>query len=124
MKDVKINKEKLLNCLKVNRTQHRTIFEEAQKGFREEVIKQLDARLQDAREGRQIDIRIALQEPTDQTSDYDRAIRMLEMSEDEIIELSELDFECYVLDNWAWKRNFLISNVGYSQTAARLAGKQ
>ena len=65
-----------------------------------------------------------LQEPQDQTADYDRAIRMMEMSEDEIIEISELDFECYVLDNWAWKKNFLISNMGYSATAAKLAGKR
>lgn len=117
MKDVKIKKAKLLAELKKNRTQHRKIFEEAQKGFRAEVIKQLDERLAEARAGKKIDIHIRLQEPVDQTADYDRAIRMLEMSEDATILLSEADFACYVLDDWAWKRNFLISNSAYSKSA-------
>ena len=124
MKDVKINKTKLLEALKANRETHRTIFLEAQEGFRTEAIKHLDQMLEDARNGKEIRQNIGLVEPRDQTADYDRAIRMLEMSEDDVIELSELDFECYVLDNWSWKNQFLISNSSYSATAARLTGKR
>lgn len=124
MQNVKIKKEKLLETLRENRTAHREIFLEAQEGFRAEAIKQLDAMLQAAKDGKKIRQSIGLIEPTDQTADYDRAIRMLEMSEDEVIELTELDFECYVLDNWRWKAQFLASNSSYSSTAARLTGKR
>lgn len=75
--------------------------------------------LDEAKAGKQIRRSLALVEPQDQTRDYDRAIRMMEMSQDEVVELEEHDFAQYVLDDWSWKRQFLLSNSNYSATAAR-----
>lgn len=116
MELVKIQKSALLKTLKKNRKVHRGIFLEAQDGYREKVIDVLDKALKDAREGRSIKIYFQLTAPVDQTSDYDRAIKMIEMSVDENIEISEHDFSCYILDDWSWKQNFLTSNTMYLKT--------
>jgi hypothetical protein len=38
------------------------------------------------------------------------------------VELSEQEFGQYVMDDWAWKRQFLLSNSAYSATAANYVG--
>lgn len=113
MELVKIKKSVLLETLKKNRKAHRAIFEEAQVGYRAEAIKLLDKALQDAREGRKIITFVSLKTPINQTSDYDRAIKMIEMSVDENIEISEHDFACYILDDWSWKQNVMTTNAFY-----------
>jgi len=104
----------LLEILKKNREAHRAIFEDALVGYRKEAIRLLDKALKDAKEGRKINTWIQLQEPVDQTKDYDRAIKMIEMSVDENIEINEGDFQCYVLDDWQWKTQFLHTNAMYT----------
>lgn len=116
MNAIVVNKENLLATITRNRDKHRTIFIEAQKSYREAVIKELDSMLADARSGKQIRRSLTLVEPMDQTKDYDRAIKMLEMSVDNEIELAETDFRSYVLDEWHWKGQFNLSNSRYSKT--------
>lgn len=114
MNEVRIKKTELLEILKENREAHRSIFEDALIGYRKEAIRLLDKALKDAKEGRKINTWIQLQEPVDQTKDYDRAIKMIEMSVDENTEVSERDFQCYVLDDWQWKQQFLATNAMYT----------
>lgn len=114
MNEIKVNKTELLAALTKNRTEHREIFLEAQENYRKAVIAELERSLADARAGRQIRVNITLVSPVDQTKDYDRAIRMLHMSMDNIIELDQQEFSSYVLDDWSWKRQFTASNINYS----------
>lgn len=123
MKDIKVKKAHLLEKLKANRDEHRKIFLEALDGYRKKCIELLDAELAKAKNGKQFHMYFSLTQPVDQTKDYDRAIKMLEMSVEDEVSLSELDFSNYVLDDWQWKRNFLSSNRAYSTTAALLAGQ-
>jgi len=123
MNSIKVDKTELLTVLRENREKHKTIFAEAQEGYRTAAIKELDAMLADAEAGKQIRRSLTLIEPQDQTRDYDRAIRMLEMSQDDVIELEEHDFAQYVLDDWSWKRQFLFSNAAYSTTATAMLAK-
>jgi hypothetical protein len=51
--------------------------------------------------------------PENHTDDYERAIRMTNMSIYDTVELSEDEFDSYVLNNWEWKKRFLISNSAY-----------
>jgi len=104
----------LLIKLKENREKHRGIFELALKGYRKEAIKHLDNALNDAKNGRKINLYIQLQKPVDQTKDYDKAIAMLEMSTENEITISEHDFANYVLDDWSWTDSFLMSNSLYT----------
>ena len=118
MEKVEVNKKALLKVLRANRTGHRKIMTKAQEGYRAAVIRELDAMLKEARDGRSIRVFVNLVQPMDQTADYDRAIQMLEMSVAKTVLLSETDFNSYVLDNWAWKNNFTTTNAVYMQQDA------
>jgi hypothetical protein len=113
MDTVKVNRDELLKAVQSNREQHRNTFEKACVGYRKEVIARLDAMLTDAKAGKRIVQSVGLIEPMDQTKDYDRAIRMLQMSVDETIELSQTEFAQYVMDDWRWKDQFTNSTMNY-----------
>ena len=111
---IKVKKDELLAKLVANRATHRAIFLDAQTGFREVVIHELDRRLKDARAGRAINIVFTMPAPVDQTGEYDRAIKMLEMSVDDVIELDEDQFSNFVLDEWRWKQQVHATNSMYT----------
>lgn len=113
MKNVKMKVSELLEIVKKNREEHRALFLKAQEGYRKKVIEELEKRLADAREDRKIDVMFRLPEPADHTSDYDRTIRMLEMCVEDTVEVGDMEFECFVMDNWDWKRAFLTTNSQY-----------
>ena len=113
MKTIKVSKEKLFAKLHENREEHRQVFLRAQKGFRAEVIEQLDKALKDAREGKRFQTSFQLPAPVDQTPEYDVAIDMCGWEIDKEIELSQEEFRQYVLDDWVWKDNWLYSNTMY-----------
>jgi hypothetical protein len=117
MEEVTIKKDEVLSVLKANRTNHRKIFEEALEGYKKKMIETLENSLADARAGKLTTLHISLPKPQDQTRDYDRAIKMLEMSIADSVTLSEQDFACYIQDDWMWKRQFLTSNAFYSGSA-------
>jgi hypothetical protein len=117
MHQVTVKKSELLLTLKKNRGEHRKIFEEAQQGYREEAISLLDKALEDARKGKEIRTFIHLEAPVDQTKDYDRAIKMLEMEVEEEITLTQNEFSQYVLDDWTWKSQFVTTNALYMKSA-------
>ena len=118
MESIRVNKAELLTTLEANRAKHRQIFEEACDGYQKAVIKELEAQLKRAKEGIRQTMLISIPAPIDQTKEYDRAVAMLKMSVDKEVLLSELDFRCYVLDDWDWKQRFLASSRAYSRTAA------
>jgi len=118
MENIKVKKEELLTILKKNRENHRVIFLEALDGFRKKAIVEFEKQLEAAKAGKKFDVYINLTLPHDQTKDYDRAIGMLSMSVEDVIELSEHEYQQYVMDDWSWKMNFLTGNSTYSGTAA------
>jgi hypothetical protein len=120
--EVKVNKTAVLAALQENREKHRSIFEEAVEGFREKAQRELDAAIERVRSGSLQTVVVHLPRPVDHTKDYDREIKMLELSVDDEIVLSQSDFAAYVMDDWQWKREFITSNAGYSVTAAASLG--
>ena len=54
--------------------------------------------------------------PQDHSKDYDRALRMMESSVYDKVQLSVDEFDSYVLNNWEWKANFIASNSLYVDT--------
>jgi hypothetical protein len=114
MGTVTVNRVNLLETVKANRQEHRKEFESACVGYRKEAIKHLEEMLDEAKQGKRIRRAIGLVEPMDQTKDYDRIIKMLEMSVDEDIELTQSEFAQYVMDDWAWKGQFISSVSTYN----------
>jgi len=117
MNIVTVERDALLTIVKGNREKHREIFLDAVKGFRTKVIDILEQRLEDARAGRRINVRFNLPTPVDQTREYDRVIKMLEMSIDPTIELTQSEFSQYVMDDWSWKHQFTATNSAYTVAA-------
>lgn len=115
MHKVKVYRNELLEVLQKNRDAHRDIFERALIGYRKAVIEVLEKRLDEARSNKKVGTYINLREPIDQTSDYNKAIRMMEMSVDDKIELTETEFSNYVLDDWSWSAKVSDTNMAYTQ---------
>ena len=116
MDKVTVDKLNLLEKLLANRDDHRRIFNEALDGFHREAEAELQKRMNDIRAGKRYSIQIYKRVPSDHTSDYDRAIRMVEMSIGDTVTLSEKDFAQYVMDDWGWQKEFVRNSYG-SQTA-------
>ena len=121
MQNVKVKKDQLLTALRANKEKHLQIFTEAQLGYRKRVIQELDALLRRAVAGDRVPHHWMLQAPVNQTPEYERAILMLEMSVDDEVTLTANEFQCYVMDRWAWRQKFLQDNAAYSITAAQLS---
>lgn len=121
MNNVKVKKSDLLKKLVTNRATHAELYEDALAGWRKKAIAYFSRNLKAAQSGKKFETASVLTTPTSHVSDYDQAIAMLRMSVDDIIELTDDQFSSLVLDNWGWKRNFLVSNSGYSSKIAKFA---
>lgn len=115
---VRVNKDALLERIKENRDQHRTIFEEAIAGWKKKVTETLEERYQAALRGEQFNVAIHLPRPEDHTDQYDTVIELLTMSLDEELELTQHDFACYALDKWQWQAQFLTASASYGSRTA------
>lgn len=114
MDTIKIKVSNLLESIRKNRDGHKEIFLKAFEGYRLECIKVLEQNLSTLKEGKLQAVRFGEMPPQDRTSDYDRIIRMLEMTVDDVVELSQSEFTQYVMDDWSWKQNWTASNFKYT----------
>lgn len=114
MEKVKVNKAELLAVLKDNRNKHKSLFDLAVEGYRKAVLEDLDQHMERVKKGSLERIVIVLPVPEDHTSDYDRVIKMCEMSIDDVLEVEEQEFSEYVMDSWSWKKQWLLSNTQYT----------
>lgn len=122
MKTVKVKKSELLDIVQKNLAEHESIYEEAMAGYQRELLKVIDELRSKVVAGEQISHSIGLTRPTSHKKSYIQAIKMLKMSIDSEIELDEIAFANYVMDDWNWKDNFILSNSFYSQKAAAMRG--
>jgi len=60
-----------------------------------------------------LDNSLGLVYPQDHSRDYDRAIRMMQSSIYDEVQLTTDEYDAYVLNNWEWKKNFLATNTAY-----------
>ncbi len=91
-------------------------------GYRLALIGACEAKLAAAKKGERVSLRIDLVEPETHEKDYDRIIRMLEMSVHDEIKISEHEFNQYVMDEWAWREKFATTNARYAEIGARFGG--
>lgn len=116
MRFVKINKKELLDIVRANKVTHVAEYNEAIEGYKNTVLKIAKDNLKLAKTGDVNAFAKMVQRPTPPTSyetEYNRAIRMLELSVDDVIELEEDTFGQLVLDEWVWKHSFLAATSMY-----------
>lgn len=111
MRNVRIEKNKLQEAVQKNRDAHRGEFEKACEDYKGACVHYLEKQIEQVKAGVIVEQYMRIPQPEDHTEDYDRILRMLEMSEDEIIELNEPEFAQYVMDDWGWKGNFYASSA-------------
>lgn len=113
MQIVKIRKTDLQTVVKDNRAKHVREADEAKTDYRTALVLKLEELLAAAKTGGNVAHVISLPVPQDYRKEYDRIIRMLELSSDDIIELQPQEFAQYVLDEWSWKQAFGIAASAY-----------
>lgn len=112
MRSVKVNKTELLEIVSKNKIKHVKEFDESVKDYKKAALKVAKEHVELAKSGdlEQIaKIRAMPQKPASYEKDYERAIRMLELSVEDTIELEEDIFNQLVLDEWHWKNQFVAS---------------
>jgi hypothetical protein len=114
MKPITVSKVWLITKMAENRDNHREVFEAALDGYRDEATRILENKIKALAAGKNPDIRILLDRPTDHTRDYNRVIGMLEAHTGDTIELDEQTYAQYVDDDWQWKRQWAQTSNTYA----------
>lgn len=122
MNDVRVNKAALIAIVTKNRDEHHGLFVKAQEGFRARAIEELDEMLKAAQRG-DVRLYVGLTAPQDHTIEYDRAIQMLGMSEDETILVDQQTFAQLVRNEWAWFDQSTAVNTMYAR-GGKLGGSR
>jgi hypothetical protein len=116
MNSVKINRTDLLAIVRTNKEKHVREFDQAVEDYKNAVIKIAEENFALAKTGdldEIVKIKPVPNKPNSYETSYTRAIRMLELSVDNEIELETHDFDQLVLDEWQWKASFSIMNSTY-----------
>lgn len=117
MNNVKVKKGELLGALETNLEKHQADVSEALAARREEMaeyFKGAIVRLETNQEYQPREL-IKFPMPKDNSDDYKRAICMVRMTVDEVIELTEDQFDKLVMDNWHWKQELLNTTSLYGK---------
>lgn len=140
---VQVNRNKLLETLKINRAKHVANYDDAMRGYKSELLKRIKEGFDDAekklkeRRRKMIDVVTELSDddiskqrdtvtlsehivvdmkvPRSHAKEYDAAIDIAKWDAREILDLSYAEFTCYVRDMWDWKSDFDAVAIRYSQ---------
>lgn len=121
MNAIKMNRVELLDIVRKNKETHVTEYAESVEDYKKLVLQVAQANLKLAKSGdveQFTYIKHLPQRPQSYEQSYTRAIRMLELSVDEVIEVEEDVFNQLVLDEWHWKHQFTTSNAMYKSAGA------
>jgi len=123
---IQVKKDDLLAIVQANLAKHIADFEEtlqkyakaAQAAFmqrHDEMQKILDHDDQSLRAGSHWPptTYFSIRTPQCYAREYEEAIDMLKMACNEIIELDDDQFRCYVKDNWQWKSDYNQTKMSY-----------
>lgn len=112
MRSVKINKVELLKIVQDNLKSHIAQYEEAVEDYKAAALKITNENVKLAKSGdldKIAKIRSMPSKPSSYEDNYNRAIRMLQLSVEDTIELEDAIFNQLVLDEWHWKGQFTAS---------------
>ena len=98
--------EKLVKILKENRETHAKTAAEMKEDHKVALKSILEQKIKDLEAGKKVSHKINLAEPMDYINKYDQVIKMLELTEDTNIQLTEYQFQQYVMDEWPEKETF------------------
>lgn len=115
MNSVKMNRIELLNIVRENKEKHIKEYVESVEDYKVAVIKitQANAKMAKTADLDQFKFKTIPSKPTSYEDNYTRAIRMLELSVEDTIDVEEHIFNQLVLDEWGWKQQFTAMSASY-----------
>jgi hypothetical protein len=116
MHAVKVNRKELLDIVKTNKEKHVKEYNESVEDYKAAAVKLAQANLKLVKTGDLEQIaktKPMPSKPVSYESNYTRAIRMLELSVEDTIDVEEDVFNQLVLDEWAWKNAFVAASALY-----------
>jgi hypothetical protein len=119
MDSVKLNTENLLKIVRENREKHIKAYNEAVEDYKAAALKIFNENIELINAGNLKDIKTLPAAPTSYETNYNRAVRMLELSVDEVVELDQYEFSKLVLDEWDWKQTFDFMNSTYKSLTVK-----
>jgi hypothetical protein len=113
MEKITIVKEKLLPLLKENKAKHDQIYDAAVSGYWVKAEEILNEKLAKIKIQEKIEPYLGLTYPENYADDYNKVISMVELTSQDLIELSHQEFDQYVRNIWGWRSSFLSCNSVY-----------
>lgn len=109
---VQISKAKLIKQITQNKDKHVELYGKAVEAYKINALKQLADLKSEAEKGN-IKLSLNLVTPIDNSKHYDEILSMFEWEERESVELSQQEFNEYVLDKTESSRHAAFSNMTY-----------
>jgi len=109
--------EDVLNALKKNREEHMAIYNEAIENFwktAEKKAEEFFGKVKNREGGSEKRITFNINVPQHHLAEYDTVIKMLEMTKESEIALSQSQVNQYIMDRWGFQENFLCTVSGFS----------
>ncbi len=121
---VTVNTAEALETLNKNKETHGKIVGEAREGYLKDAMRALEAKMDNLKSGKVVELTFRLTPPQDYTKVYEVAITMLEMHTEDTIVLDGTQVKHMIMDDWDWMDHFLDSNMRYSATATAVAASK
>lgn len=123
MKSVKVKKEELLKVIRENLKKHQEAFAAAWAEFvkdYKDLAGKMIEKIDQANPQSKPSMAISLLVPEDHSADYERVIKMLEMSVDEEVRLEQHEASSYLMDEWQWKERWAENTMSYASKSGFL----
>lgn len=116
MNTTKVKKDELLAKLKENRDHHKSEFEKAKATWKKRAAKALAKAAKKAADDGVIDMMPLrdLPKPKHYLDSYDLQIARLEYEVEDVVELTDREFQAWVLDDWDWQGAFAAGTSLYN----------
>lgn len=97
-----VKKGMLISKIKENKVKHQKEYAEAVEAFKKEAKEQLDEQSKKLSEGK-LELKLNLVTPIDNSEEYDKLVSMFEWEIKDEVELSQGEFNEYILDETPWQ---------------------
>ncbi len=103
----------ILDKLIKNRETHKSEYAAAMLAHTHQFLELLQKMVLKVSSGADFESKVSLRRPVSYEAKYDKAIMMLELCADEVIELDGETFAQYVMDEWSWSQDFASNTKTY-----------
>lgn len=111
----RVDKSMLRSKLEDNRDEHKKTYEKAMEAYWESFEEALRMSLVRVRDKLETSHTVSVRKPVCYLEDFDKAITAVDWMVGETIELTEGQFERYVLNKWPWDDIYAMNTLSYTK---------